>query len=141
MGASGWEYYTPYREDLGAAFADLRRKVFEERDYYWVLEDEGRPWPETLEALWTEEEVQESGTHSILDISSILGPGERPEPGTLKPVTADEAFRYLGTRALTRRHVPEFEVFPSERWQGRCAVLHDERGRPEEICFWGASGD
>ncbi|GAA2431957.1 hypothetical protein GCM10010433_35620 [Streptomyces pulveraceus] len=35
MGASGWDRAVPYQEDLVWAFDALRRKAFEERDYYW----------------------------------------------------------------------------------------------------------
>ncbi|MFF3754135.1 hypothetical protein ACFYYH_27340 [Streptomyces sp. NPDC002018] len=129
----------PYQEDLGTAFEELRRKVFEERDYYWDQED--GPRPGTLEELWEDESVQESGTHSILDIFRIAGPGEYPEDGVLIPVPEDEALRVLGTSKPTRSDVPAFEAFGFERWQGRCVVLHDGRGEPREIYFWGASGD
>ncbi|MEV7682356.1 hypothetical protein AB0O64_27955 [Streptomyces sp. NPDC088341] len=129
----------PYQEDLETAFEDLRRKVFEERDYYWVHDSD--PWPESFEELWADEIVQEAGTHSILDIFRILGPGEYADYSTLEPVTEDEALRVLGTSKPTRAHVPEFSAFAYARWRGRCAVLHDERGEPREIYFWGASGD
>ncbi|WP_435209964.1 hypothetical protein [Streptomyces sp. bgisy034] len=38
MGASGWDYYVPYQEDLDAALQQLRREVSEAGDYYWVNE-------------------------------------------------------------------------------------------------------
>lgn len=147
MGASGWDYSVPYQEDLGGAFDALRRKVFEERDYYWGPggdwrpEAERLPWPETEEELWAHELVQHDGTHSILDIFRIIGPGEEPDYSTMKQVTEEEALRVLGARKLTRAHVPRFEEFDHWRWYGRCAVLHDDRGEPQEIYFWGFSGD
>jgi hypothetical protein len=33
MGASGWRYYTPYRDDPEAALQELRQRVFDEGDY------------------------------------------------------------------------------------------------------------
>ncbi len=33
------------------------------------------------------------------------------------------------------------EPLAGQRWVGRCAVLHDAHGRPQEILFWGFSGD
>ncbi|GAA3478751.1 hypothetical protein [Streptomyces yanii] len=147
MGASGWDYSVPYQEDLVGAFEGLRRKVFEERDYYWVSGADWRPaeqrlpWPATIEELWADEIVQETGTHSILDIFRIIGPDEEPDYCTMKQVTEEEALRVLGTRKPTRAHVPRFEEFDHWRWYGRCAVLHDEQGEPQEICFWGYSGD
>ena len=58
MGASGWDYYVPYQEDLNAALQQLRREVFEARDYYWVNGgdwrpvEEREPRPASLEELW-----------------------------------------------------------------------------------------
>ncbi len=41
MGASGWSYYTPYKEDRAQALQDLRQRVFEEREYqqFWLYEE------------------------------------------------------------------------------------------------------
>jgi hypothetical protein len=147
MGASGWDYSVPWQEDLGAAFEGLRRRVFERREYYWGpgadwLPEEARlPWPESEEELWAHELVQHDGTHSILDIFRLIGPDDEPEIGTVKPVTEEEALHVLGARKLTRADVPRFEEFDHWRWYGRCAVLHDQRGEPREIYFWGYSGD
>ncbi|CAG6393402.1 hypothetical protein NMG29_02310 [Streptomyces cocklensis] len=147
MGASGWDYSVPYQEDVVGAFEGLRRKVFEERDYYWVSGADWRPvedrlpWPETVEELWADEIVQEAGTHSILDIFRIIGQDEKPDHFTMKQVTEEEALRVLGIRKLTRAHVPRLEEFDHWRWYGRCAVLHDDQGEPQEIYFWGYSGD
>ncbi|MDX3570847.1 hypothetical protein [Streptomyces sp. ID05-47C] len=147
MGASGWEYFVPYREDLEDALQQLRQEVFASGDYYWVNGDDWLPEGErsapsrSLEELWADELVQESGTHSILDIFRVVGPGDTPDYNTVEPVTAEEARELLGTGKLTRAHVKDFDVFPRSRWVGRCAVLHDESGIPREICFWGHSGD
>jgi hypothetical protein len=147
VGASEWDYYVPYQEDLDAALQQLRRQVFEAGDYYWVNgadwrpEEKREPRPQTLEKLWENELVWETGTHSILDISRVLGPDDTPDYGTVKPVTAEEARELLGTDKLARSHVKDFDVFPRSRWIGRCAVLHDNQGKPQEIYFWGHSGD
>ncbi|MEV6404230.1 hypothetical protein AB0M58_14945 [Streptomyces bobili] len=147
MGASGWEYFVPYREDLEGALQQLRQEVFASGDYYWGNGDDWLPEgeraapPQSLEELWADELVQESGTHSILDIFRVVGPGDTPDYNTVEPVTAEEARELLGTGKLTRAHVKDFDVFPRSRWVGRCAVLHDESGTPREICFWGHSGD
>lgn len=146
MGASGWEYYVPYQEDLGAALDTLRRQVFDRQDYYWVPEDEDEgdgatAWPSTFDQLWKGERVQEEGTHSILDMWRIVRPGEDPDYGTVQPVQPAEAQRVAGTDRLTRAHVPDIDPLADRRWFGRCAVLHDAHGRPEEIYFWGFSGD
>ncbi|MFI2367043.1 hypothetical protein [Streptomyces sp. NPDC018833] len=147
MGASEWDYYVPYQEDLGGALEELRRKVFEAGDYYWVNgagwrpEEDREPRPQTLEELWEDELVQETGTHSILDVFRILGPDDTRDYGTVEPVTAEEARTLLGTDKPTRAHVKDFDIFPRSRWVGRCAVLHDDQSQPQEIYFWGHSGD
>ncbi|GAA2139187.1 hypothetical protein GCM10009760_21130 [Kitasatospora kazusensis] len=149
MGASGWDYYVPYQEDLGAALSGLRRKVFAEGDYHWVrdtlgspeAEVEAVPRPRTMAELWEDEWVQESGTHSILDMFRIVGPGEEPDYGTVQPLSVAESRACAGDTPLTRAHVKALEGLPTRRWFGRCAVLHDERGEPQEIYFWGHSGD
>lgn len=150
MGASGWEYYVPYQADLGAALDALRQQVFDRQDYYWDPWDddegegegeEGEAWPSTFDQLWKDERVQEEGTHSILDMWRIVRPGEDPDHGTVQPVQPAEAHRVAGTDRLTRAHVPDIEPLADRRWFGRCAVLHDAHGRPEEIYFWGFSGD
>lgn len=33
MGASAWDYYVPYQEDLGAALEELRHRVFLAGEY------------------------------------------------------------------------------------------------------------
>ncbi|MFF1845983.1 hypothetical protein ACFVW5_13850 [Streptomyces sp. NPDC058232] len=147
MGASNWDYYVPYQEDLNAALQQLRRGVFDAGSYYWVNgadwrpEEEREPRPRTLEELWQDELVQEAGTHSILDVFQVLGPDDTPDYNAVEPVLAEEARELLGTDTLTRAHVKHFDVFPRSRWVGRCAVLHDEQGQPQEIYFWGHSGD
>ncbi|MEV5383087.1 hypothetical protein [Streptomyces sp. NPDC052721] len=147
MGASAWDYYVPYQEDVGAALEELRHRVFLAGDYYWVRggdwlpEEERRPRPSTLDELWADEWTQHSGTHSILDVFHVQREGEEPEVCAVQPVTAEEARRATGTERLTREHVPAIQELARERGYGRCAVLHDARGTPQEIYFWGWSGD
>ncbi|MEV6350726.1 hypothetical protein [Actinoplanes sp. NPDC051851] len=148
MGASGWDYYVTYQPDFGAAFADLQRRVFAEGDYYWA---DGREYgksaaafpdrPTSLDDLWGSETVQETGTHSILDMSRVIAPGEKPEFGTVEPLSDAEAVAHAGVAKLTRAHVAGLDGLVAERWLGRCAVLHDEAGEPSELYFWGISGD
>ncbi|MFF4424297.1 hypothetical protein ACFY04_26545 [Streptomyces sp. NPDC001549] len=148
MGASGWEYCVPCQEDLGAALDALRQRVFEEHDYHWDPWDEdedeageARGRPSTIGLLVGGRAGPGGGTHSILDMHRMVRPGESPGHGTVQPVQPAEAYRLTGTDRLTRAHVQLMEPLADRRWVGRCAVLHDAHGRPEEIRFWGFSGD
>ncbi|WP_328415886.1 hypothetical protein OG470_24710 [Micromonospora sp. NBC_00389] len=147
MGASGWSYVVAYQPDLDAALDALRDKVFAEGDYWWArgeIPNSAKDYddrPTTMEELFNDEAVQESGTHSILDVYRVLSDGERPDYGTVEPVSAAEALRLTGTERLTREHLGIIKDLAERSWFGRCAVLHDVQGRPEEIYFWGYSGD
>lgn len=94
MGASGWDYIEPFDTDLATTLANLRRRVFDEGDYFWF---DSIPKPATfaeLEGLFAEiaaltpdeidyedpriiqlADIASSGTHSILDMSAV---GARP---------------------------------------------------------------
>jgi hypothetical protein len=148
VGASGWDYYVPYQPDLQKALEELSRRVFDEGDYWWAVPYEyGKSAadfpnrPRTEEELWAAEIVQESGTHSILDMSHVLVGREKPDFGTVQPVTEAEAVERVGVAKLTRAHVGALKPLAEQRWFGRCAVLHDADGEPAEIYFWGFSGD
>jgi hypothetical protein len=122
--------------------------------------------PRIIDELFADERVQESGTHSILDMRRVLPEGEpqkfgwldaamtspsemerlfaehgQPEYGTVAPVTAAEALDRTGVAKLTRDHLVAIDDLATHRWFGRCAVLHDATGTPTEIYFWGSSGD
>jgi hypothetical protein len=93
--------------------------------------------------LWENESVQESGTHSILDVDRVVAPWPwaRQPFGSVRPVSRWEARRRTGTAHPTRAEVDALNPLAVKRWHGRCAVLHDAEGRPTEIYFWGFSGD
>ncbi|GAA4264344.1 hypothetical protein [Dactylosporangium darangshiense] len=173
MGASGWSYVVEYQPDLEAAFETLQAKVFTEGDYWWAVPGEwgksARDYPNrprTIDELFADERVQESGTHSILDMRRVLPDGEpqkfgwldaavtspfefdrlfaeygEPEYGTIAPVTTAEALDRAGVEKVTRDHLEVIDDLAKHRWFGRCAVLHDAAGMPTEIYFWGWSGD
>ncbi len=136
MGASEWDYYVPYQEDLDAALQELRREVFEAGDYYWVngdkwlAKDSTEPLPRSLDELWDDELVQEAGTHSILDIVRVLGPDDTPDYQTVEPVTDAEARELLGTEVLTRAHVKDFDVFPGPGGSGAARCCTTTTGSP-----------
>jgi hypothetical protein len=152
MGASHWEYYVPFQPDLDAALQALKARALANGEYWWLFDewydgspDLRLPRPKTLAeydaALEVNENLQSEGTHSILDMERVIGPGEDAEPGTVEPVSPDEARDLTGRERLTRADVPVIQDLADERWFGRCAVLHDECGEPSEIYFWGFSGD
>ncbi|MEV4762244.1 hypothetical protein AB0J89_06365 [Micromonospora chokoriensis] len=147
MGASGWSYVVAYQPDLDAALDALRDEVFAEGRYWWArgtIPNSASDYPHrptTMKELFDDELVQESGTHSILDVHRVLDEGERPEFGTVEPVSAAEALRLAGTERLTREHLDSIRGLAAQGWFGRCAVLHDAQGKPQEIYFWGFSGD
>jgi hypothetical protein len=172
MGASGWNYVVGYQADLQAAFEALQAKVLAEGDYWWAARDSSArdcaDRPRSIEELFADEHVQESGTHSILDMDRVLKPGEpprygwmaeadgitspadlgrliaelgQPEYGTVAPVTAAEALECVGAEKLTRDHLSALEDLGAPRGFGRVAILHDAGGVPDALYFWGVSGD
>jgi hypothetical protein len=80
MGASGWDSYVPYQEDLATALEQLRQRVFAEG-------------------------AQEAGTHSIFDMFALVRADEQAGIGRVQPVSAAEASQVAGTDVLTREHV------------------------------------
>lgn len=64
-----------------------------------------------------------------------------PHSARYNPLTIEEAMGASGTERLTRVHVPAIQHLAGESGYGRCAVLHDDRGMPREVYFWGWSGD
>ncbi|UQU67568.1 hypothetical protein COUCH_15400 [Couchioplanes caeruleus] len=146
MGASMWDYITPFQPDLAAALQALRRQVFEEQEYYFLPGDDG--WPQTMEQLSADEEVHYTGTHSILDISRVIGPDEPDDYGTLRPLRPTEQLRYFGSQTPSRddflhaygQRGPRTLVLQGVRWSGYCTPLFAD-GKPMEIAIWGFSGD
>ncbi|MFI2373089.1 hypothetical protein [Streptomyces sp. NPDC018833] len=97
MGASGWEYVTPYEGSAEASLAALHAQVFQE---FYGDDDTYR----SLEDLWADEEFMgEEGTHSILDIQRVVHSSAAPSPrdvedyGTLRPLAHDRIVHHFGT--------------------------------------------
>ncbi|WP_200216820.1 hypothetical protein [Micromonospora coerulea] len=154
MGASCWSYTVPWQGDPGAALDELQARVFRDGDYWWAVgnycpgaddvdptQRAAAPGPSSVDELWSHEFVQESGTHSILDVDRVLAPGKKPGFGGLEALTTAEARKLTGGGPLTRAHLPLPMDLVRERWTGRWAVLHDAEGNPAELHFWGYSGD
>ena len=148
MGASGWDYLVPYRPEVAEALLDLQAQVFSDGDYYDYWTECSAPPPETIEDLWAAKESPDFwdvGTHSILDIDKIVGVTEPDSPGAIRAMTPDEMHAVLGTDRPTRTdfertspHRDSLLDFP--RWSGRYVILYKDE-RPDEIAFWGFSGD
>lgn len=160
MGASGWSYVTPYRGDVAQSLRELRERVFRDKAYHWWDDfEEDEPRPATIEGIWASECMQESGTHSILDVGRVVEttrvPGwdnSREDLGTVRPLAADAILRHFGTSQPSRTQfealadhpgAPGFGDFVDEvkmRWTGLYVLLYDG-GEPTEVGFWGYSGD
>ena len=140
MGASSWRYITPYDADLEVVVARLRQQVFDNHDYYWPADpdsDSWEPeWPTTMADL-----TDADGTHSILDITAVIGPGEPDGFGTLRPLTAAERQERFGTVIPTRADFDRLRDDTAPRWSGHAVVLHDSAGQPTHVGIWGISGD
>lgn len=152
MGASGWDYVVPYQEDLSAALDDLRHQVFAAGEYLKPSEVLDLPDPGSVDDL-TEDELYEefmgeSGTHSIIDVFSVIPADSIDEDfGTVRPLTGPECLKLFGT---ARPGLAKYEPLAGSerlhdyvtrgRWTGRTAVLWDNDA-PARLVFWGYSGD
>jgi hypothetical protein len=104
VGASGWEYVVPYQEDLDAALDALRRQVFASGEYlrpshYGDVFD--LPEPASVDDLFEQEQYWEfmgtSGTHSIIDVASVVPVDFGGEQfGTIRPLSDGEYVELFG---------------------------------------------
>jgi hypothetical protein len=149
MGASGWISIVPYHEDPAAALAYAREWTFAKRDYYWP--HDGRyspalPYPDSLKGLLDDPAAQESGTHSVIDIETIAEDHDDLGAAVLLDEADVAAMFGSGTptradfeRAEEEQHTLFWSLIP-ERYCAHYVVLYQD-GRPNEIAFWGYSGD
>ncbi|HZV35558.1 MAG TPA: hypothetical protein VFB72_13375 [Verrucomicrobiae bacterium] len=166
MGASGWNYFTPYQEDVENALQALRKEVFEKGEYGQSsalkssdfdslppelkfafegmrdLDEEkfGSKEFDSIEELL--EEAAEDGTHSILDIARTA---KEPEFAVAWPAPKEAIIRVYGTARPTRSEIEDkqgelTDVMELERWQAVFVTVYSE-GKPSEIYFEGVSGD
>ncbi|NUP34038.1 MAG: hypothetical protein HOV66_30100 [Streptomycetaceae bacterium] len=148
MGASGWWYVTPYQEDFGQALGALRAEVLASGDYVdpskW-----GMPALRSPDDLFENEIYWEflgaCGTHSVLDVNRVIDAEAEPGFGTVRPAGPEAILERYGTDQPTRddladpdEQLPMMDTMP--RWSGSCMVLYAD-GVPDEIVFWGVSGD
>ncbi|MBC2905705.1 hypothetical protein [Streptomyces cupreus] len=158
MGASGWEYVTPFKGTVEASLEALHAQVFEE------MYGDGESYRD-LDELWDDEEFMgEEGTHSILDIDRVVhttaAPSDRDiaDYGTLRPLAPERVRHHFGT---DRPAPAQFEQILTEsyaslrlppdrtetildecrmRWTGLYVLLYtgDE---PTHVGIFGYSGD
>ncbi|WP_250007419.1 hypothetical protein [Actinoplanes sp. M2I2] len=141
MGKSGWEYVTPYDEDLAVVLGRLRQEVFERGRYHWPA---GLDRPADLDQLDDEWPAAE-GTHSVLDVDYVIDAADEDSGGALRPLGDAGLERFFGT---VRPSVADFERTTDSRfkgglpavWCGYAATLFDG-GRPSAVGIWGFSGD
>ena len=127
MGASGWQYFVPYQEDIQQALSDLRDQVFESGRYYkrfpfwqemneedyansdapqhqgmveWIRGMKAMKEPTTLQELM--EWNGEDGTHSILDINRV---GDKPDIGVAAPLSEAEMMEFFDSTQPNREAV------------------------------------
>lgn len=157
MGASAWDYVTGYDGDAGAAVAALQARVFQE-------EYGDDPHYRTLAELHEDEEFMGTqGTHTILDIDTVVAPDAPParsfadEFGTLHLLPLDRVAHHFGT---DRPSVAQFEKLMATAdeapsgdedaeslfdecllpWTGYYVVLYSD-DRPTDLGIFGSSGD
>jgi hypothetical protein len=156
MGASGWEYVTPYEGTVEQSLAALHTREFQE----FRSDDDSY---ESLEVLWEDEEFMgEEGTHSILDIQRVVHTTAAPSEhratdyGTLRPLAPARAVHHFGTdrptpgqfqEALDRAYAamgPRREDTLLDecrmRWTGVYVVLYSD-DKPTHLGIFGYSGD
>jgi len=158
MGASGWNYRVPYLPDAEAAFTQLQDQILQRGDFLWAEEYYG-PRPTTrsqLAAAKDRGQFWEQGTHSILDMDSIIPADDQDHDGSVRPLTPDEVREYFGTDRPTEadfdrvyRYTPGTDIdewssrgllADLRRWSGRYTTLYDG-SQPQQIIFFGESGD
>ena len=94
--------------------------------------------PRSIDALL--ERAEESGTHSILDITEIA---PRRREGAAAPLSEKTIERVFGTARPTRDQVEArwSDVAESLRREQACFLVVFRDGQPDEYAFIGVSGD
>ncbi len=166
MGASGWEYVTPYEGTVEQSLRALHQKVFDEEfahgrhpDYF------GSPMQTygSLEELWADEEFMgECGTHTVIDVYRVIAADERLGPhehyNTIGPLPDERLEHHFATTQPTLRQYQEaiehahqmVNTHPrteqilideaEDRWTACYVVLYTD-GRPTHLGVFGSSGD
>ncbi|HET6248797.1 MAG TPA: hypothetical protein VFE47_13940 [Tepidisphaeraceae bacterium] len=136
MGATPWGYFTPYRQDVSAAFNALRRSVLgregEER-FLKLLEGE-KDSPEC------ERELMHMGeeTDAILNMMYI---SDTPGICAITPLAPAKLLEIYGTDKPSHDQVENTgELYEMERGEGVYVIVY-EGSVPKEIYFGGYTFD
>lgn len=152
MGASGWHYYLPYVEDPREMLVRLHLQELSDQEFHWPRPDIPRPTAlrDFYRVMWVEpgenEQLQLSGTHSILDIMDLLPAGSRDEFASIMPLTSAEVIAAFGTDKPSRAQFDaayregKNTIVDFPRWSGRYTTLY-ENYEPAMLVVWGYSGD
>lgn len=129
MGASGWEYVTPYKGTVEESLVVLHAQVFQE------LYGDDETYRD-LEELWQDQEFMGAeGTHSILDIDRVVHTTAAPSShnaedyGTLRPLAHERIVHHFGTDRPTPGQFEELlaQAHAAIRFPPDCAeTLLDE---------------
>lgn len=161
MGATGWDYVTPYRGSVKATLEALHEQVFQE------LYGDGEEYGDRA-ALYADESMADSGTHSILDVHRIVDAPAGPGRGdwdyyTLRPLRPERLVHHFGTeepapqqfedamarakdssspRSRRSRRAEDMTLIGEQelRWTGHYVLLHTH-GEATHVGFFGISGD
>jgi hypothetical protein len=153
VGASGWDYVTPYRGTVEQSLKALHEQVFQadfgDDDAYHDVED-----------LWRDVEFMgEEGAHSILDIRRVVHTTVAPSSndiedyGTLRPLAEDRVAHHFGTVRPTPDQFTQALARASAglgsgtlrdecrmRWTGLYLLLY-AGPEPTHVGIFGFSGD
>lgn len=140
MGATPWDYFVPYEEDVNAVLEKLRQREFQAGRY----QNYSGAKPKTIsEAL---ENAAESGTASILDMERIA---QEADYSAVAPLSDAELIRCFGTTKPTRQMIEDniAEAYEDNdlyenisRGQGIYVIAY-QNNQPSEIFFGGYSYD
>jgi hypothetical protein len=160
MGGSLWSYRVPFDRDVLAAFRALQERELAGDSFYWPEEEDDDlgeefrtavpPRPASLEELARIKdddryEFWAWGTHSILDMDRLQPTHLEDHDGTVRPLSPREVQVLIGSKRPTAEEFEAAHAGPGRLgvgllWSGRYTVLYRD-GHPDELAFWGISGD
>jgi hypothetical protein len=159
MGASGWDYRVPFAGGLRKSFAAVQEQELADDGYLWpwetfapsLVDYEAPARPTSMAELDVAKQMEafwDAGTHSILDLDRMIA-GDGDEVGAIRPLTSAELDQVFGTQQPSAADFDRVHVngpsgplgdLAGQRWTGRCMVIYKD-GIPDEMYFWGFSGD